>query len=441
MQLDNRESNIDVVFRNGLKDFEVNPPPDVWDNIHLVIKTKQKPVLFISAAASVVILLGITFFTYQMGRQISSAPDNTVIAINNESVSSETSPSIAGPPIASKESKQVSSNAAITLKVKRDNKIEEKNLLISSPEVIVFPEANSLALNFTERRNAPVLAIFNKSQKNAFRMNNTDLQYTLVNNPKKVAERWSVAAMASPTYYSHFNSGGNEITKQLMSTEQPVISYSGGVAFSYKISKRVSVQSGLYYASLGQVVDGINSYTGFQKYGYSKGDHNFEVLTSNGTVYTRNADVFLSATGSTGRINTNYTSDVFDPNKANLQYINSTIRQNFSYVELPVLVRYKIIDKAIDFNLIGGISYNLLVNNSVYTMVNGSKYTIGETEKLNPLSVSSTLGMGMEYNFSEKLSLNIEPTLRYYLNPISGSTGTNVHPYSFGIFSGFSYKF
>jgi hypothetical protein len=104
-------------------------------------------------------------------------------------------------------------------------------------------------------------------------------------------------------------------------------------------------------------------------------------------------------------------------------------------------VRYKIIDKTIDLNLIGGVSYNLLVNNSVYTMVDGSKYTIGETEKLNPLSISSTLGMGMEYNLSEKLSLNVEPTLRYYLNPVSGSAGVGVHPYSFGIFSGFSYKF
>jgi hypothetical protein len=285
------------------------------------------------------------------------------------------------------------------------------------------------------------MASLNKSQKNTFKINNPDLHYSIVKVPEKVVKRWSVAALASPTYYSHFNSGGNEVTKQLMSSEQPMISYSGGVAVSYKVSKRVSVQSGLYYASLGQVVDGISTYTGFQKFDYAKGDHNFEVLTTNGTVYTRNSDVFLAATGPVARINTIYTSDVFDPNKNNLRYISSSISQNFSYLELPVLVRYKIIDKTIDFNLIGGISYNLLVNNSVYTMVNGSKYTIGETEKLNPLSISSTLGMGMEYNLSEKLSLNIEPTLRYYLNPINGSTGVNVHPYSFGIFSGFSYRF
>ena len=439
--MDKREANIDLVFRNGLKDFEVIPPSNVWDNIQPVIKTKHRSVILIRAAASVAVLLTLSFFTYEWSRLITSAPESSAVVLNRESVSSVKSPSNVNPLISLKEIKSQSDKEGTQLKVISENNNEAKNLMNISPESISLQETKSLQVSFTDQSSGPVLATLNKSQKNTFRISNPDLQYSLVNSPEKVVERWSVAAMASPTYYYHFNSGGNEITKQLMSSEQPMISYSGGVAFSYKISKRVSVQSGLYYASLGQVVDGINTYAGFQKYGYTKGDHNFEVLTTNGTVFTRNSDVFLSATGTVARINTNYTSDVFDPNKANLRYINSTISQNFSYLELPVLVRYKIIDKTIDLNLIGGVSYNLLVNNSVYTMVNGSKYTIGETEKLNPLSISSTLGMGMEYNFSEKLSLNVEPTLRYYLNPISGSTGINVHPYSFGIFSGFSYKF
>ena len=32
--MDEKGANIDLVFRNGLKDFEVLPPPEVWDNIH-----------------------------------------------------------------------------------------------------------------------------------------------------------------------------------------------------------------------------------------------------------------------------------------------------------------------------------------------------------------------------------------------------------------------
>ena len=224
--------------------------------------------------------------------------------------------------------------------------------------------------------------------------------------------------MASPTYYSNFNSGNDALSKQLMSSEQPLVSYSGGVAFSYKISKRFSIQSGLYYSSFGQKIDGINSYSGFQQYQVTKGGPNFEVLTANGTVYTNNPDVFLSANG-TNRVLTAYTNDVFDPKKASLQPVSNSLDQNFSYLELPVILKYKIVDKTIGINLIGGLSYNLLVNNSVYTTVDGTKYSIGKTEGLNPLTLSSSLGMGMEYNFSGKLSLNLEPTFRYYLNPLS----------------------
>ena len=43
--------------------------------------------------------------------------------------------------------------------------------------------------------------------------------------------------MASPTYYSNFNTGNDAFSKQLNSEEQPLMSYSGGVAFSYKIGR------------------------------------------------------------------------------------------------------------------------------------------------------------------------------------------------------------
>jgi hypothetical protein len=83
----------------------------------------------------------------------------------------------------------------------------------------------------------------------------------------------------------------------------------------------------------------------------------------------------------------------------------------------------------------------VLVHNTVTTTLDGNIYTVGDTKGLNPLSLSSSLGMGMEYNISNKLSLNLEPTFRYYLNPFSVTTGSFVHPYTFGIFSGVSYKF
>jgi hypothetical protein len=265
--------------------------------------------------------------------------------------------------------------------------------------------------------------------------------YVPVDENPKNNDRWSIAALASPTYYSRFNSGSDELTRQLSGSEQPLISYSGGVAFSYKINKRLSVQSGVFYSAIGQEVDGINTFSGFLPYDNTKGDHIFEVQTTNGTVFTSNRDIFLMDNGTGNRIMTNYTPDVFDPNKASLQLVNNNLFQNFSYLELPVILRYKFIDKTVDFNVIGGLSYNMLVGNSVYTTGDGGRYNIGKTEGLNLITFSSSLGMGVEYSVSEKLSLNLEPTFRYYINPFNQMTISGIHPYSFGIFSGVSYKF
>jgi hypothetical protein len=286
----------------------------------------------------------------------------------------------------------------------------------------------------------PSVPLLNIPEEKNFSIDQTSVISLADYGTVKPPERWSVAAMASPTYYSAFSSG-DDASSQLSSSEQSVVSYSGGVALTYKISKRFSVQSGLYYSSLGQELEGINSFAGFQTYVYSKGDHNFEVLTSNGTVFINNRDVFLTTGGQDQRVITAYNNNVFDPQKANLNPLSNTIQQNFSYLELPVVLRYKLIDKAIDLNMTGGFSYNMLVGNSVYTVVDGTKYAFGETKGLNSFMVSSSIGMGMEYSFSNKLSLNLEPTFRYYLNPFTGASSSSVHPYSFGIFSGLSYKF
>jgi Outer membrane protein beta-barrel domain len=441
--MNEKGANIDLLFRNGLKDFEVLPPPGVCNSILSAVKTKSRPFVFLRIAAAITVILTLSFLTYRWSRKVSLEPSSSIVAFNVP----VSLPVLYNPP--------VNSQAVLYSKVNSVKKssevltsagdlapVGEEILIASSPEQIMnIQETKTLSLAKYGTTSGLLLTSMNAGEGNSLTIKYPELQYLPENVVTKPEKRWSIAAMASPTYYSSFNSGNDELSKQMSASEQPLVSYSGGVAFSYKISKRFSIQSGLYYSSLGQKVDGISSFSGFQQYVYTKGGANFEVLTTNGTVYTSNPDVYLSANG-TNRVLTAYNNDVFDPKKASLQPVNNSLDQNFSYLELPVILKYKILDKTIGINLIGGLSYNLLVNNSVYTtMVDGTRYMIGKTEGLNPLTLSSSLGMGMEYNLSGKLSLNLEPTFRYYLNPFSVTTGSFIHPYSFGIFSGVSYKF
>jgi hypothetical protein len=433
-------ANIDLLFRNGLKDFEVLPPSGVWEGVHSAVKIKSRPFIILRVAAVAAVLLTVGFLTYRWSREITSTPSESVMAYNNREVPVLSVP-FSNPVYKTTVKKNVAQNI-IDLKVEAlsqgsDNQTDEE---ISPAKISYIHETKSLSLSQNINNKEFRVKPGNLLKETPASIKYPDLQYFPDNSPVKTVERWSIAAMASPTYYSRINSGGDALSSQILNSEQPLFSYSGGVSFSYKISKRFSIQSGLYYSSLGQKVDGINSFSGFSQYNETKGSHSFEVLTANGTVFANNPDVFLSSNGAE-RIVTAYTKDVFDPKKASLQPVSSSLDQNFSYLEFPVILRYKLVDKTIGINLIGGLSYNVLVHNTVTTTLDGAVYNVGDTKGLNPLSLSSSLGMGMEYNISNKLSLNLEPTFRYYLNPFSVTTGSFMHPYTFGIFSGVSYKF
>jgi hypothetical protein len=440
--MDKREANIDLVFRNGLKDLEVLPPAGVWDNIHPIVQSRTSSFSFARAAALVAVLMSIGFFAYRMSLNVSEVLENRVTAFNIAAAYPIYEKIQLSEPVAADAVRSGSNTASPIFRIFSDRTdTDERAAEISYNSVGTLN--NVEAAGDSEKYAYEGL----RMRHNASSGNQTYV-YEELKNPEidlqaveKNKNRWSLGAIASPTYFGMIGSGDNESTSQLKSMEQSVTSYTGGIAFTYKLSRRFSIQSGLYYSSLGQEVEGINSFGGFQKYDFTKGSRNFEVLTSSGKIFTNNSDVFLLAEGPDGRVITNFTSDLFDPKKANLQYINNTILQSFSYLELPLILRYKFVDRTIDLNLIGGVSYNMLLGNNVYANLEGGKYPIGKTEGLSPISISSSLGMGMEYSFSKSFSLNLEPTFRYYLNPFNELAGSTMHPYSFGIFSGLTYKF
>jgi opacity protein-like surface antigen len=440
--MDERGANIDILFRNGLKDYEVLPPPEAWNYIRPAVRKRQQPIIVLRAAAMIAVIISLSFLAYRWSMEISSGLANNSLIFNPES----DAPALVNPGPAVLRSEPGNPFQTSLLSDSRPVILDENNTstnsaAISSRENVSQETTEALAVRYNpEKRKSGLMALISPLTNSPV-IEEYPIQY-LPEDPVEVpTDRWTIAALVSPTYYSSFSSDNNTMAENLRSGEQPLFSYSGGVSLSYKVNKRFSVQSGLYYSSFGHQLAGISSFGGFQQYVYSKNDHNFEVLTTSGTIYTSNNDIYLDDNLSSDRIISRCNNDLFDPAKANLQYLDNSLRQNFSYLEFPVFLKYKIVDKAIDFNLIGGLSSNLLVSNSVYTTSNSGKYQVGKTEGLNMITFSSSLGMGMEYSFTSNLSLNLEPTFRYYLNPFSEMSGMKIHPYSFGIFSGLSYKF
>jgi len=438
--MDDRGANIDLVFRNGLKDYEVLPPQEVWNDIRPVIRKKQRPFILLRVAAVATVVLSLSILAYRLSNEITSGIENQLITLNPESVlpSANYAEAIIPVPPVIKDKEPVAN-------VIRDDQpvspIATDNLNTTIQDFADISAQEDLTENSGINNGQYDLLAINYAAADFMDFDKGTTLEAPDNTIRKEPGRWSISALMSPTYQSRFGAGENEAIANLMASEEAVMSYSGGLALSYKISKRFSIQSGVYYSSIGKELSGISAYSGFEDHFYTKGSPNFEVLTSNGLVHTENNDVFLADRMGSDRITTDYNNDVFDPEKASLKYIDNSLHQNFSFLELPVILRYKIIDKALDFNIIGGFSSNLLVNNSVYASSEGNKLPIGKTEGMNILIFSSSLGMGMEYNISSSLSLNLEPTFRYYINPFNNLSGTGIHPYSFGVFSGISYRF
>jgi len=436
--MDERGANIDLVFRNGLKDYEVLPPADIWDRISPVIRKRQRPLIIFRSAAIIAVALSLSFLAYRWSRELTNLQQETIQAQNTEALTPLSSGDVLNSSADEGRGKAVLiSNASLTEMQDLTAVSPAEDLTIHS---IQNPSASgvapdmklTLAGNTIPSMTGSSVAGSPETTFNYYLPSQEDMQQ---DKPR----RWSLSALVSPSYYNRISTGNNEAMAQIMTPENPLISYSGGVALSYRINKRFSVQSGLYYSSVGQQLSGISAYGGFEEYNQAK-NAGFSVITASGTVTTNNNDVFLLDNYKGGKVISNYSGNEIDPVKAELQYLDNSLRQNFSYLELPVVIRFKVVDKTLDFNVIGGFSSNLLVNNKV-SAGKGEKYQVGSTEGLNMVTFSSSLGMGMEYSFSSNLSLNLEPTLRYYLNPFGEIPGIKIHPYSFGIFSGLSFRF
>jgi hypothetical protein len=435
-----RGNYVDIFFRNGLKEFEVLPPPNVWENIQPALRKRQKSLNILRFAAVVAMVLSLSVSSLWLTRKLSKEFSGQTISLNQE---------VFPVGVYKERIRQMPANSieplvtysGITVPVVIEEKTSYSQTYLKIPPAGIL--SASLREGSLQKSIVPVITadnIFGNSRSLGIENLYLASGNSVTKNSKNEVNRWTLSAKASPNYYSSLNFNRNDPSKDLVNNEKSVVSYSGGMAFSYTLNSRVSIQSGLYYSSVGQEITGVTSFSGFSDYYDAKSGSAFSVQTSSGMIVTTNNNIFLHDNISS-RVMTNYTIDSFDPSKADLTYVNKSVTQNFNYLEIPVLFKYKAIDRKIDLNFVGGISYNMLVGNSAYAYQSGVKYSIGKTEGLSPVNFSSSLGLGFEYNLSAKVSLDIEPTFRYYLTPLSGLVGSSIHPYSFGIFSGLSYKF
>jgi hypothetical protein len=116
------------------------------------------------------------------------------------------------------------------------------------------------------------------------------------------------------------------------------------------------------------------------------------------------------------------------------------MRQQLRYIEFPLEMQYRFIDKKFSLDVIGGVSSLVLIDNEVSLSAEGRVTTMGEANNVNPLNFSTNLGLGLGYQLGDQWSLSVEPLFKYQLNTFEGEAG-NFQPYSFGVYSGVNFRF
>ena len=237
--------------------------------------------------------------------------------------------------------------------------------------------------------------------------------------------KWAISTNASPVYFNSL-AQGSSIDQQFDSNSKNyATTLSLGIAGSYAINNKLSLKTG---------VNNINI-------SYNTIDVLFDArmnnVENNIPTISRNPEasnmVFSSKVGNVETLSDDVENVIIENNVGALQ-------QNISYIEVPLELSYKLLDKKFGIEVIGGMSTLFLNQNNISLVANGVEMEVGRANNLNNIHFSSNVGLGFRYNFWNSFNANFQPMFKYQINTFSENSG-NFKPYFIGLYTGVSFSF
>ncbi|MBS3769158.1 MAG: outer membrane beta-barrel protein [Bacteroidales bacterium] len=447
-------SKIDEIFRNRLKDHEVIPPYEVWEDVvvHLAerrrIRKSKKMYLQIAASLIILVAAGSLFLTSsetlfnsgvqsqnriekQSSRNIVEEPPSQPLHADASEKEPPEKESGGSPPVDDQKSQDAgrdfpsdgNTNALASLSPETSENIDE---LLEKKEPLMSGVSSNNGAG-EEPVFAGIYAV------DAFTDGFASSGEASVAADVPNTTHFSLKATMAPVM-SYRRLQNNASRAEYNTSESELFSYSGGVNFGYKLTERLSVHSGFYYSQMGQTVSKIRlGSDDFAQYG---------------------EEIFVRLKNSLGEVEVKPGKLISAKPPESIQNIvngnrllkfsyklDASVVQRFEYVKVPLMVEYTVIDKKIDVNLVGGLNSNFLVNEGVYLKnQQGDTRLIGNTANIRQFNYSGSLGLGLEYNIATQVNMYFEPQMDYFLHSINYSE-TKTYPYSFGVLTGLSITF
>lgn len=242
---------------------------------------------------------------------------------------------------------------------------------------------------------------------------------------EKKLNRWNISPNVAPVYFNSLGKGSAIDQQFVDNTKKSEITMSYGVGGSYAINDRLKVRAGINKVDMGYRTNNVIA---------------FRSIDSTSRARTQIVNVSMNANSentsymSTESLNSSVTPEIINSKS------NGSLDQRFGFIEVPLEVEYALINKRFGINVIGGFSTLFVDENEIYSVVDGVQTRIGEANNINSMSYSANFGLGINYNVSEKIKVNVEPTFKYQINTFNNSSG-DFQPYFIGIYTGLSYKF
>jgi len=238
--------------------------------------------------------------------------------------------------------------------------------------------------------------------------------------------RWSIAPNVAPVYFSSLGQGSSLDNQFNENSKGGDVNMSYGITGSYAVSKRLKVRAGINRLDLNQKTSGVFAFTSASTAARSL-DAQYKNIS------------FKDGVQSVSMISSKMISRSTAPEVFNTKTAGN-IEQRFGFIEIPLELEYRLLDKKIGINVIGGFSTFFLNNNEIYADVDGASMLIGEANNINSTSFSANFGLGMDYSLSKQWNINLEPTFKYQINTFNNTTG-NFKPFFIGVYTGLSFKF
>lgn len=417
--------HIDRLYQEKFKDFEATPHEAVWRSISAKLREKEQKKHFVSplwsrvagiaAILTIILLIGDWIFPSQTRSAVANKEVKESFEDNNFSIAETNIIPAKETPLKKPVLERVQKQDII----QTTPKDEEVNLLTSAlKKKKISSTTNNIVsgqLSDEQKEEDPVLR-----KKSLFE--------EIAEQEQKITEQSSrgsfeVKTHAAPIYYGNFGKGNFLDPQFNNNSSEGEVTYSYGVNIAYNISDKIKIRSGVNKVSMSYNTSGI-------AYQAVVGPVNISSVA-----YTQ-TEVQMSE--GSGRSSLNK-QPMANGNRAVGSVNSGLLNQKMGFIEVPLEMEYNLIDKKFELNIIGGASTLFLDENRV-SLNSGNVSAIGKANNLNEVSFSTNIGVGLDYNLTEKFKLNFEPMFKYQLNTFS-SPSSDSQPYYLGIYSGFSFKF